>query len=184
MPGPKPAEIRLSLRQKEILEKIIKKTKVPLDEKQRAQIILIANKGLSNAKIAQEVGMRRKTVTKWRTRWAKAQSTLGALENSNIKKIEFERKIRKILSDKPRSGHPSRFTAEQISKIIALACQSPSDDAGVPITHWTHKELAKEAIRRGIVDTISASHVGNMLRNADLKPHLVKYWETPPSTRS
>lgn len=67
------------------------------------------------------------------------------------------------LSDSPRSGAPERITMEQWCQIIALACEPPQE-YGLPITHWTHEELAAEAIKQGIVDTISSSHVGQVLK--------------------
>ncbi len=86
-----------------------------------------------------------------------------------------ERAVRETLSDLPRPGAPGTFTPEQITRIIALACEAPQK-SGRPITHWTHKELADEAAKRGIVESISASRVGCFLREAELQPHKSRYW--------
>jgi len=59
--------------------------------------------------------------------------------------------------------------------LIALACEPP-EKSGRPITHWTGKELAEEAVARGIVDSISASQVNRYLRQAELQPHKSRYW--------
>ena len=59
--------------------------------------------------------------------------------------------------------------------MIALACEPP-ETSGRPITHWTGKELAEEAIARGIVDSISPSQVNRYLREAQLQPHKSRYW--------
>ena len=44
------------------------------------------------------------------------------------------------------------------------------------MTSWTGKELADELQKRGVVESISASHVNRILREVDLKPHKSKYW--------
>ena len=38
------------------------------------------------------------------------------------------------------------------------------------------EELADEAQQRGLVNSISASHVNRILREVDLKPHKSQYW--------
>lgn len=76
---------------------------------------------------------------------------------------ELERLLVDMLRDKYRSGTPPKFTAEQITRIIALACEKPEDSA-YPISHWTPKEIATEAIRRGVVEKISIRHVDRFLK--------------------
>jgi hypothetical protein len=43
-----------------------------------------------------------------------------------------------------------------------LACEPPAD-SGLPISHWTSVELARLAVQRGIVKSISASQVRSFL---------------------
>ncbi|PPD27973.1 MAG: hypothetical protein CTY22_00795 [Methylomonas sp.] len=61
--------------------------------------------------------------------------------------------ISQLLADKPRLGCPGIFTAEQICPLLAVACETPPEH----LSHWTQPELARTAIERGIVDTISPS---------------------------
>ena len=62
--------------------------------------------------------------------------------------------LRKNWRDEERSGRKATYTPEQICAIIAMACEQPDKDAdGPPITHWSARELADEAARRGIVKT-------------------------------
>jgi putative transposase len=68
-----------------------------------------------------------------------------------------------VLGDLPRAGCGGTFTAEQIARILAVACEPP-ENSGRPVTHWTSRELADEAIERGIVPTISARHGGRFLK--------------------
>jgi len=77
---------------------------------------------------------------------------------------ELRQAIEQTLSDRPRSGAPPTFTAEQICQIVAMACEAPSHESGRPLTHWSTTELADEAIKRGIVEDISARSVGRFLK--------------------
>ena len=56
------------------------------------------------------------------------------------------------------------------------ANSQPPEKSGRPITHWTYAELADEAKKRGIVESISATQVGRYLREAELQPHKSRYW--------
>ena len=67
------------------------------------------------------------------------------------------------LSDVPRPGKPARITAEQVAKIVALACETPADSQR-PISQWSSRELAAEIQRRGIVAQISARHAARLLK--------------------
>ncbi|MFB1490703.1 MULTISPECIES: helix-turn-helix domain-containing protein [unclassified Thiocapsa] len=71
-------------------------------------------------------------------------------------RIVLRAAIEESLSDRPRSGNPGDSTAEQICRIIALACETPPD----PLTHWTRDDPVRETIARGIASTISASTIG------------------------
>ncbi len=73
------------------------------------------------------------------------------------------------LEDLPRPGAPARITADQRCQIQALACEKP-EQSDRPISHWTHREIADEIIKRGIIDTISVRHAGPLLKEADIKP--------------
>ena len=78
---------------------------------------------------------------------------------------ELEQAIIQTLSDQPRSGTPPTFTAEQICQIIVMACESPDR----PISAWTPRELADEAIKREIVETISPTQVGRFLKRGGIE---------------
>lgn len=87
--------------------------------------------------------------------------------------------IIEALEDNERSGAPPTFSAQQVAMIIALACEKPSDTE-VPVSHWSASELARKAVARKIVSSISARQVGRFLDDADLKPHRIAYWLTSP----
>jgi transposase len=110
----------------------------------------------------------------WRRRWVKAWPKLIQVECTETH-AAFCRAIQDVLSDAQRSGNPGKFTPEQVTQILALACE-PRERSGRPITHWTHKELTDEARKRGIVASISEAQVGRYLREAELQPHKTRYW--------
>jgi transposase len=96
----------------------------------------------------------------------------------------LRRAIEAVLTDAPRPGAPGKFTPEQVTLILAVACEPP-EKSGRPITHWTVQELTAEVIRRGIVASISPAQVYRYLREAALQPHKSRYWlnttETDPA---
>ena len=87
----------------------------------------------------------------------------------------MRRAIEAVLADEPRPGAPAKFSPEQVTQILAVACEPP-EKSGRPITHWTAQELTDEVIRRGIVPSISPSQVSRYLREAALQPHKSRYW--------
>jgi hypothetical protein len=51
------------------------------------------------------------------------------------------------------------------------------------VSHWTLPELAREAIKRGIVDCISPPAGRPLFSEADLRPHKSQYWLTSQDKR-
>ena len=86
-----------------------------------------------------------------------------AEENDDDKQLE--QLIIDALCDEARSGRPADFTPEQICQIVAIACEKP-EDSQRPISHWTGRELADEAINRGIVPKISPRSAGRFLKRS------------------
>ncbi|MGI2909685.1 helix-turn-helix domain-containing protein, partial [Tolypothrix sp. VBCCA 56010] len=72
------------------------------------------------------------------------------------------------LWDQPREGAPVKFSAEQVTQIIAIACEKP-EASGYPISHWSGEELADAAIKRGVVESISAGSVQRFLKRNRFK---------------
>ena len=70
-----------------------------------------------------------------------------------------------------------RFPPLQRAQIIKLACLEPIAE-GLHITHWTSRDLARQAVADGIVPAISPRTVRRILADADLKPHRTRYWRT------
>lgn len=173
MPG-KAAKVIFTERQQEILLQFTHAPTTPKRLSQRAEIILHAFDGQRNEDIAPEVELERHQVGLWRQRWAEAFDSLVEIECTQTK-ADLRRAITAVLSDALRPGCPGKFTAEQLTLIIATACEPP-EKSGRPISHWTARELADEVVRRGIVPSISVSQVGRILAEAQLQPHRSRYW--------
>jgi transposase len=173
MPG-KAAKVTITERQQEILDEFSRSRSEPSSLTQRATVVLLAFAGLLNEQIGSRLDLERHQVGTWRSRWASAFDRLVLIEC--MEGVPALRKaIRELLADAPRPGAPCKFTAEQLAQIFSLACTKP-ESSGRPVTHWTHAELADEARKRGIVESISVRHLGRLLDEADLKPHRIRYW--------
>lgn len=168
------AKVLITERQHEVLQELVAGRTTPVRLAQRATIVLRAFAKRDNAGIADEIGLGPDAAGLWRRRWAKVWPRLTVFECAE-NKADLRRAIVAVLSDRPRSGNPGKFTPEQVTSILALACESP-EKSGRPITHWTNAELADEAMKRGIVPSISVAQVGRYLREAELQPHRSKYW--------
>ena len=173
MPG-SAAKLVITERQQAVLRQMAAAPTSPVRLVQRARIVLEAFEGQENQAIAVAIDLDPTAVGLWRRRWVKAWPKLIQIECTETH-AAFRRAIEDVLSDGPRSGNPGKFTPQQITQILALACEPP-EKSGRPITHWTYKELADEAKNRGIVASISESQVGRYLREAELQPHKSRYW--------
>jgi transposase len=173
MPG-KAAKITITERQQEILQTFSRSGTAPSRLRQRAAIIVLAFDGLLNEDIATRVGLTHRQVGRWRRRWANAWNQLIDIECCESR-AALRRAIEAVLTDEPRPGAPGKFTPEQVTLILAVACEPPAQ-SGRPITHWTIQELTEEVIQRGIVESISPAQVYRYLREAALQPHKSRYW--------
>lgn len=148
MPGPKPPQVPLTEMEREELKALVRAHKTSQQIAFRARIILLLAEGLTAPEVARRLETSRTTVRLWRRHWfERGEATLIAR-----------------LQDDPRPGTPQTFTAQQWCQILALACESPALSAR-PISQWTPRELASEAIKREIVKTISPRHVGRFLKS-------------------
>jgi putative transposase len=159
LPGPAPAPITVSPAQRAVLAALLRRASCPQALALRARLILGAAGGQRNEPLARQLGCTPKTARKWRSRWAAAEAHLAV---ADADPPALERAIAAALADAPRSGAPATFTAEQIVRIIDLACRPPEHFAR-PVTAWTPRELAGEAVKQGIVAAISPRSVERFL---------------------
>lgn len=148
MPLLSAAAIVLTPGQEQDLRRLSRAHKTPRKLAERAAMILLSAGETPVREIARRLGIWPKTVRHWRARW------LTSPEKTSVATR---------LADAPRPGTPATFTPEQICAIMALACEPP-EQSSLPLSHWSQSELAREAVRRGIVDSISHGSVGRFLK--------------------
>ena len=170
--------IVLSQLQDEILTKLSKGRTKPSYLQKRAEIILQCASGKNNLVIQDSVGVDRTTVSRWRNRWVEHQAKLRLIEEKEVG-LSYVTAVESVLKDITRSGAPGKFTSEQLCQIINVTCETP-DQNDLPLSHWTLPDLARELVKRGIVDSISTTKLGQILNECDLKPHKVKQWIHTP----
>lgn len=156
-----PTEFSLSPSILRIVEKLERDASTPQFLAERARLLLEMARGGSNPAIAERLGLHPTGVRNWRNRWSQQVPGLEAFENDPRK---LKEEVIKMLKGARKPPGPRDFTPEQIAAIIALACEPP-ERAGVPISHWTAPALAEEAVRRGIVESISHDSVSRFLKS-------------------
>jgi len=114
----------------------------------RAKIVLLAADGLENVEIAARVGVCVDVVSKWRKRFC--QNRIGGL------------------ADRKRVGRRRVFAASAVAEIKAMACEPPTC-RGAPLSRWSSKELADQAVAESVVASVSASSVRRW--PPDSRPH-------------
>lgn len=169
MPRLAPPALELTSAEREQLEQLVNRHKTSQQIALRARIILLADAGQNHREISRTLNISREMARLWRHRWLELSKQSCPVEER--------------LADAPRPGGPMTFSLEQILQLFAMACRNPQD-YGRAMSHWTARELAAEMMQQGIVEHISARHVGRLLAEADLKPQQIQYWLDPPPTRN
>jgi transposase len=134
------------------LQRRVRAHTTPQRAAKRARIVLLAAEGVPNRQIGPLLSMNQHTVAHWRHRF-EAERLAG-------------------LEDRPRSGRPLVYGHDQRLRIVATVTQQPPD----PSSHWSHSQLATALSDIGI----SASQIGRILADLDIKPHRVRGWITRP----
>lgn len=166
MAGPRPLSITVTAAQVAVLLTLQRRASCPQALALRVQIILGAAAGQRNEPLAHQLGCQARTVALWRGRWAAALARLAAVD---AEPATLARVIAAVLADAPRPGTPATFSAEQVVQIINLACRPP-EQLGRPVAAWTPRELADEAVKQGLVATISPRTVGRFLTRSANSP--------------
>ena len=121
MPNPKLADLVLSAEETETLERWSRRPKTAQALALRSRIVLRCAGGGSNTEVADELGIGRGTVAKWRSRFV-ADRLDG-------------------LVDEPRPGRPRTITDAQVEAVVVKTLESTPKDA----THWSTRSMAAES---------------------------------------
>src|SRR5450631_1866966 len=136
--------IKLTEAERQKLKSIAGSPRQPLRLVQRANIVLMAEKGLENVEIAQRLNVSVPLVGRWRRRYAA----------SNFAGIE---------KDKTRPPCKPKTEPALVQTILDKTMQ----ETPIAQTQWSQHSMAKAA-------GVSPSTVGRIWRAHGLKPHLVK----------
>ena len=139
--------VHLSGKDRQAIEALLRSGSHPARVIRRANILLKANDGLKDADIASHLDCTTVHVANIRQRYC-----TGGLDRA--------------LHDAPRSGKPPTFTGKHEAQIVALACTGAPEGCA----RWTMQLLAEQAVKDGIVTTISPQTVWLMLERQDTKP--------------
>src|SRR5215213_4378483 len=138
------AAVELSDEQRQQLEKQARARSVSVRLAQRSKMILLAATGLSDLKIGVELGVKRQTVARWRSRF-------NRLRLAGIEK------------DAPRPGRKPQISAKRVKQIVRMTTREKPSDA----THWSTRSMAQAA-------GISEASVRRIWKRHGLKPHLLR----------
>jgi len=138
------AAVELSDEQRQQLEKQARARSVSVRLAQRSKMILQAAAGLSDSRIGVELGVKRQTVARWRSRF----NRLG---------------LPGIEKDAPRPGRKPQISAKRVKQIVRMTTQEKPSAA----THWSTRSMAQAA-------GISEASVRRIWKKHGLKPHLLR----------
>ena len=138
---PKKNQVYLRSDQRHKLLGIIKAGHRSAREILYAHILLKSAQGWTDAQIAEAFDVSCDTVRRTRLRFIRSG-------------------LKAALHERPRSGAPSKLTAEQETTLIALACSKPPPG----YQRWTVRLLAEEAVKRGLVPGLAAETLRQLLK--------------------
>lgn len=135
--------VDLSVEERQVCQKVVKKLKGTSQKVQRANILLKADRGWTDAKIAEALNCRTKTI-------------------ENVRKRFVETGFEQTLERKKRATPPVEklLDGEQEAKIIALRL----GDAPKGFGKWSLRLLARKIVELEIAPTISHQTVARTLK--------------------
>ena len=155
-------KIELLEKDKTYLESLVRSRTEQAQTVQRARILLLRADGVGLEDIADKVGIHRKSIELCLRKYRD-----GGVENA--------------LVDAPGRGRNAEITDEEKAWVLNIACQRPWD-MGCPAETWTYTKLTmyinENAENAGLsrLSTIIRIGVRNILEEADIKPHRIRYY--------
>src|SRR6476620_11852980 len=122
----------------------------------RAQILLAADGGATDAAIAASVGVGESTVYRTKRRFVEGNLELA-------------------LSEEPRAAPPRKLSGKEEALLVATACSKPPQGRA----RWTLELLAGELVRLTAHASVSRETVRRRLAENDLKPWRKDMWCIP-----
>jgi transposase len=152
MRGLKPLPLTLTAEERHDLEALVRRHTTAQPIALRGRIVLAAAEGCNNAEIARACTVSVPTVRRWRERWIIFQGV-------PLTDLAIDER----LTDISRPGRPIQISDAQVCQIVRMACEAPAHP-GRPISEWTGREIADEAVGRQIVARISPRHAARLVK--------------------
>jgi transposase len=137
-----------------VIGKLVRSQTASVRLVQRAKIVQLASQGQTIAQITAALGCAPNVVRKWFKRF-EVQGLAG-------------------LEDAPRSGAPSRYTAEDKARVVAAAL-TPPGDLGLPYSSWTFERLAAY-VREQLGLALKKTRIFEILRDEGLRWRTQETW--------
>jgi len=118
MPDPRAVSVVLSDQERMQLEAWARRRKSAQALAMRSRVVLAAAEGRKNTEIAEQLGIMRQMVGKWRARFA-------------CERLDG-------LVDEPRPGRPPTITDAQVEQVIVATLERTPTNA----THWSTRSMA------------------------------------------
>lgn len=142
--------------EREQLRELIGKGSPKARQVKRAQILLAADRGLSDQVICKACSAGTATVFRTRRRFV-------------------EEGLKAALAERPRAGKERLLDAVDEAKLTALACTDPPQGR----SRWTLQLLADRLVCLTDLEQVSRSTICRRLKESDLKPWRQKMWCIP-----
>lgn len=139
--------VRLRKAEKVELRALTRRGELNVRVVKRARVLELMDEGKTAPKAGAAVGIT-------------AQAARG------IAKRYSEGGLDRALFDAPRPGAKPLLDKKQSSRIVAMVCSRPPEG----FSRWSLRLIAREASRRGIVESLSIEPIRSLLKRHDLKP--------------
>lgn len=143
----KRTDIKLKQKEIEFLHKYKKSKSRSQREYNRANILLLLNKGKKDAEIIDFLEVDRATI--WRT-----------------KQKYLKEGLEKALQEKQRSGQPVKYGAKEKAEVIATACSEPPEGRA----RWTLELLSDKLKEKDGLLTINRETIRLILKKTNVSP--------------
>jgi len=145
--GRPPFEIQLTKEDRLFLRRMLKKGELSVRIMKRARTLQMFDEGKTAPECAEALGMGRET-----TRRIAKRYEVGGLDFA--------------LYEMERAKAPAILDAKQETKIVAMICSKAPEG----FARWSLRLIVREAIGRGICETISEETIRRLLHRHELKP--------------
>lgn len=142
----KKRHVELSEGDRKKLRDLLTKGTLGVRKQKRAQALLMLDNGMSYVDCQSHLGVTNVTLSKWANRYA-----VDGLE---------------LLDDRLRGGRPLKISGEERAKVTALACSLPPEG----YSRWSLRLLSDRIVELGLVDEISHTEVGRILKKTNCGP--------------